>query len=132
MKWIAFQGTEQEVRSTLASYPGIEILAEGGIENLITFLKGSKSLQKRLGIILRTGDDLLGEEGIGISSIDPLMATLVDLVTTRVNETGDAILDLQDFRLSAEDAQKVARRAGLQVSIGVKAVYTPKDANRII
>jgi len=129
MKWRAILTTEDDLRSALKGHPGIEFLAEGGPRDLRAFLEGYESLKKPI-VILTMGSAPIPSEaegGLDIASDPRLMATLVDLVNTRVKDMGGAIIDLQEYNLSVDAALEVARRAGLEVSIGLKAVYAPRD-----
>jgi len=51
------------------------------------------------------------------------VSLLVGVVTKRVTERGGCILDLREFGLSPQTAREIAARAGLSVSVGMKAVF---------
>lgn len=131
MKWLAIRATEEDIRSTLESHPSIEILAEGGPKDLRAFLERAETLKRPIGIFTMGGDSIPAETeaGLDIASDERLLAALVDLGTARVKDKGGAIIDFEEFRLSTEAAREVSRRAGLDVSIGLKAVFTPRDAD---
>ena len=54
------------------------------------------------------------------------LTMLVSMVRKRVAEQGGCILDLEEFGLSRETAREVAALGRLEVSIGLKAVYSPE------
>ena len=138
MTWMAIRGSEEDIRAALRS-AGIEVIETGNGQALDAFLDRAGCLQGDWGMVLLQGAPLAQlvnprdaafvalfekePQVVTVASDERLFSSLVDLVTGQVSHKGGCILDLREFGLSAETAKAIAERAGLKVSIGVKAVY---------
>jgi hypothetical protein len=138
MTWLAIRANEEEVRTALQG-AGIEVIETGTGHALGGFLEGAAGLQGSWAMVFLRGAALaplvtpadaafvaLFEGALTVASDKRLFSSLVNLVTARVDQQGGCILDLREFGLGADTAKVIAERAGLVVSIGLKAVYTPR------
>ncbi|HKI03947.1 MAG TPA: hypothetical protein VKK31_18345 [Thermoanaerobaculia bacterium] len=141
MKWLAIRATESEIQAAFRG-AGVEVIGEGDAKALGAFLESTESAQESWGLVwLQEGPIAQlanlhdaaflalaeGEPSVAIASDSRLLATLVDMAATQVAEKGGCLLDLREFGLSADTARVIAERAGLNVVIGLKALFTPRD-----
>jgi hypothetical protein len=145
MVWMAIRASEEDIRAAFLA-AGIEVIETGDGQFLGGFLERATSLEGPWGMVWLQGVPLAqlinprdrafvalmeGEpQPVAVASDKRLFSSLVDMVTAQVQEKGGCLLDLRDFGLSSETAKAIAERGGLNVSIGLKAVFTPQAGGR--
>jgi hypothetical protein len=145
MTWLAIRASEEDIRAALLA-AGIEVIETGNGQALGGFLERAASYEGTWGMVWLQGAPLAqlinprdvafmavieGEpQPVTVASDERLFSSLVDMVTAQVHAKGGCILDLREFGLSSETARAIAEQAGLSVSIGLKAVYTPQAGGR--
>lgn len=131
--YIMSRATPDQVRDALVA-AGLEVVVEGGIDELARFFSENAPGDQPpgpvavtwLGQIRPKGDrSIFTLEGSPVSiAADPrLVDTLVELVTSKVQENGFCALDMDEFGLSSETARSVAAQAGVHVVTGRQAVF---------
>ena len=141
MMWMAIRASEEDLRAALLA-AGIEVIETGNGQALGGFLERAASVEGAWGMVWLQGAPLAqlvnprdaafvalfeGEpQPVTVASDKRLFSALADMVTAQVQEKGGCFLDLREFGLSSETAKAIAERAGLHVSIGLKAVFTPQ------
>ncbi len=123
MTWMAIRANEEEVRAALQG-AGIEVIETGsGHSCLAQLVKPADAA-----FVAR----FAGETQQRTPASDKqLFMALLGMVTAQVSQAGGCILDLRECGLGADKAKAIAERAGLDVSIGLKAVYTPRPDTEV-
>ena len=145
MMWIAIRASDEDIRAALLA-AGIEVIETGNGQALGGFLERAASFEGYWGMVWLQGAPLAqlinprdrafvalleGEpQPVAVASDKRLFSALVDMVTAKVQEKGGCLLDPREFGLSSETAKAIAERAGVNVSIGLKAVFTPPGRER--
>jgi hypothetical protein len=137
---MAIRASEEEIRTALQQ-SDLEMIGSGDTGSLRGFLERAAAqeagpwamvwLEARPLTQLAVPADAAvvspaeGAPPRAIAIDEELLQVLANTVRSGVQRQGGCILDLREFGLSPETARKVAERAGVEVSIGLKAVYVP-------